>query len=341
MQITGTCLRHAGADLRLALPAAPMNHFADRLQAEGLLLRRGKTQTLQINVGKLCNITCMHCHVNAGPKRTEIMTRDTVDRILKWLGQSEIPVIDITGGSPEMIPDFRYLVDSVRALSPTRKIIDRCNLTILQERGYEWVAEFLASRRVEIIASMPCYSAANVNLQRGEAVFERSIAALRRLNRLGYGVAGGLQLHLVYNPIGPSLPPNQPELEGKFKRELAASFGIVFNSLYTLTNMPVGRFGAFLRFNNKLDDYMDLLIGSFNARTVPGLMCRTTISVGWRGEVYDCDFNQQLGMQWRNGKELFLWDLDTEQVEEREIMTGNHCLACTAGTGSSCGGALV
>lgn len=318
-----------------------MNHFADRLEAGGLLLRRTKTQTLQINVGKLCNITCMHCHVNAGPKRTEIMTRPTIDRILEWLGRTDIPAVDITGGSPEMIPDFRYLVDSIRALSTPRKIIDRCNLTILQERGYEWVAEFLASRRVEIIASMPCYSAANVNLQRGDAVFERSVAALRLLNRLGYGVAGGLQLHLIYNPIGPSLPPNQRQLEVDFKRELAANFGIVFNNLYTLTNMPVGRFGAFLKFNNKLDDYRDLLIGSFNPRTVDGLMCRTTVSVGWQGQVYDCDFNQQLGMQWRNGKELFLWDIDPASLEDREVMTGNHCLACTAGTGSSCGGALV
>lgn len=322
-----------------------MNHFADRLQAEGLPLHRSRTETLQINVGKLCNITCMHCHVNAGPKRTEIMTRQTVDRIIEWLDATDIPNVDITGGSPEMIPDFRYLVERVRALARPRKIIDRCNLTILQERGYEWLAEFLAAKRIEIIASMPCYSVANVNLQRGERVFERSIAALRLLNGLGYGVAGGLQLHLIYNPVGPSLPPNQQGLEEDFKRELAANFGIVFNNLYTLTNVPIGRFGAYLKFNNKLDDYMDLLIGSFNPKTVPGLMCRSTISIGWRGEVYDCDFNQQLGLQWsrRNGetKQLFLWDIDPNEIEQREIVTGNHCLACTAGFGSSCGGALA
>jgi radical SAM/Cys-rich protein len=318
-----------------------MNHFADRLAAEGLPLRRARPRTLQINVGKLCNLTCMHCHVSAGPTRTEIMSRETIDRVVGWLAQTDIGIVDLTGGSPEMIPDFRYLVERVRALQPTRKIIDRCNLTILRERGYEWVAEFLKAKRVEIIASMPFYSAKNVNLQRGQEVFERSIEALRLLNRLGYGVAGGLQLHLIYNPVGPTLPPPQAELELDFKRELAANFGVVFNNLYTLTNMPIGRFGAFLNFNHKLDDYTDLLIGSFNPRTVKNLMCRDTISVGWRGEVYDCDFNQQLGLRWRNGKDLFLWDIDPATIEDREIATGNHCLACTAGCGSSCGGALV
>ncbi len=319
-----------------------MNLFATRLAAEGLTLRRAKTRTLQINVGKLCNLTCMHCHVNAGPKRTEIMSKETIDRVVDWLAQTDIPIVDLTGGSPEMIPDFRYLVDRIRALRPNRKIIDRCNLTMLLERGFkDWLPEFLAVKKIEIIASMPCYSSKNVNLQRGEDVFERSIAALRILNRLGYGVSGGLQLHLVYNPLGASLPPSQPELEAEFKTELAENFGIVFNKLYTLTNMPVGRFGAFLKFNSKLDDYMDLLIGSFNPKTIDGLMCRDTISVGWRGEVYDCDFNQQLGMQWRNGKELYLWDIDPAKIDNREIMTGDHCLACSAGRGSSCGGALV
>jgi radical SAM/Cys-rich protein len=318
-----------------------MNHFADRLVAEGLTLRHGKTETLQINVGKLCNLTCMHCHVNAGPKRTEIMTRETIDRVIDWLAQTKIAIVDLTGGSPEMIPDFRYLVDRVRALPATRKIIDRCNLTILRERGYEWLPEFLAAKKIEIIASMPCYSPKNVNLQRGEDVFERSIAALRLLNRLGYGVAGGLQLHLVYNPLGPSLPAPQAQLETDFKRELAANFGIVFNKLYTLTNLPVGRFGAYLKLNHKLDDYMDLLIGSFNPKTVGGLMCRSTISIGWRGEVYDCDFNQQLGMQWKNGHPTFLWDVDPDKIDNREVMTANHCFGCAAGAGSSCGGALV
>jgi radical SAM/Cys-rich protein len=279
--------------------------------------------------------------VNAGPKRKEIMTRETIDRIIDWLGKTNIPTLDLTGGAPEMIPDFRYFIERVRALRPSRKIIDRCNLTILLERGYEGLAEFLAAKKVEIIASMPCYSPRNVTAQRGEGVFDGSIAALRLLNRLGYGVAGNMPLHLVYNPVGPFLPGPQPELESDYKRELAANFGIVFNKLYTITNLPIGRFAAFLRHNNKLDAYMELLINAFNPATIDGLMCRNTISVGWQGEVYDCDFNQQLGMQWRNGHPIFLWDVDPVKVLDREIMTGEHCFGCTAGAGSSCGGALV
>ena len=318
-----------------------MNRFADRIAAEGLSLRRGKTEVLQVNVGKLCNLTCTHCHVNAGPSRKEIMTRETIDRVVDWLAKTDIPIVDLTGGAPEMIPDFRYFVERVRALQPTRRIIDRCNLTILLDRRYEGLAEFLAVKKVEIIASMPCYSSANVNAQRGEGVFEGSITALRKLNRIGYAVAGDLKLHLVYNPSGPVLPRTQEKLEAEFKRELATNFGIVFNNLYTLTNLPVGRFATYLRNNNRLDAYMDLLIGAFNPATMDGLMCRNTISVGWQGEVYDCDFNQQLGMQWRNGHEMFLWDVDPEKIDNREIMTADHCFGCTAGAGSSCGGALV
>ena len=317
------------------------NRFSDRLAAAGLQLRRGRPEILQINVGKLCNLICMHCHVNAGPKRKEIMTRETIDRIIDWLTKTDIPIVDLTGGAPEMIPDFRYFVERVKALRPSRHVIDRCNLTILLERGYEDLPQFLARKRVEIIASMPCYSPKNVNAQRGEGVFEGSIAALKLLNRLGYGMAGDLPLHLVYNPVGPFLPPPQAELEADFKRELSAHFGIVFNKLYTITNLPIARFASYLRHNNKLEDYMELLINAFNPATIEGLMCRNTISVGWRGEVYDCDFNQQLDMQWQNGKSLFLWDIDPAKVENREIMTGEHCFGCTAGAGSSCGGALV
>jgi radical SAM/Cys-rich protein len=321
-----------------------MNRFSDRLVAGGLTLRRARTEILQVNVGKLCNLTCMHCHVNAGPKRKEIMTRETIDRVIDWLAKTEIPVVDLTGGAPEMIPDFRYFIQRVRMLQPPRKIIDRCNLTILLERGYEGLAEFLAAKKVEIIASMPCYSPENVNAQRGEGVFDGSIRALRLLNRLGYGVAGDLPLHLVYNPVGPFLPAPQAELEADYKRELATHFGIVFNKLYTITNLPIARFAAFLRRNNKLDEYMELLMNAFNPTTIEGLMCRNTISVGWRGEIYDCDFNQQLDMQWsRNGgsHSLFLWDVDPDKIDNREIMTGDHCFGCTAGAGSSCGGALL
>jgi radical SAM/Cys-rich protein len=318
-----------------------MNRFSDRLAAEGLSLRHIKTEVLQINVGKLCNLTCAHCHVNAGPKRKEIMTRETIDRVIDWLAKTDIQIVDLTGGAPEMIPDFRYFVERVKALQPSRHVIDRCNLTILLERDFEGIAPFLAQKRVEIIASMPCYSPKNVNAQRGEGVFEGSIAALKLLNRLGYGVAGDLPLHLVYNPIGAFLPAPQAELESDYKRELAAHFGIVFNKLYTITNLPIARFAAYLQHNNKLEEYMELLITAFNPATVNGLMCRNTISIGWRGEVYDCDFNQQLGMQWKNGERMFLWDVEPDRIDNREIMTGDHCFGCTAGAGSSCGGALV
>ena len=318
-----------------------MNRFADRLAAEGLELRHSRPEILQVNVGKLCNLTCRHCHVNAGPRRKEIMTRATIDRVIDWLAKTDIAIVDLTGGAPEMIPDFRYFVERVRALEPRRHIIDRCNLTILLEPGYEELAAFLARNRVEIIASMPCYSAENVDAQRGDGVFDASIAALKLLNSLGHGLDVDLPLHLVYNPVGPFLPPPQAELEADFKRELAAHFGIVFNKLYTITNLPIGRFAADLRHSGRLDEYMDLLINAFNPATIEGLMCRNTMSVGWRGEVYDCDFNQQLGMQWENSRPLFLWEIDPEKTENRPIMTGNHCFGCTAGAGSSCGGAIV
>ena len=271
------------------------------------------------------------------------MSRATIDRIIDWFGRTDMPTVDLTGGAPEMIPDFCYLIERVKKLQPARHVIDRCNLTILLDRGYEDLGEFLAENKVEIIASMPCYSAENVNAQRGEGVFDGSIVALRLLNSLGYGMDPDLLLHLVYNPVGAFLPPSQVELEADYKREFKKHFGIVFNNLYTLTNLPIGRFASYLRRNNMLDEYMQLLVQAFNPTTINGLMCRNTISIGWRGEVYDCDFNQQLGMQWNNGgsKPLFLWDIDPESLDDREIMTGDHCFGCTAGAGSSCGGAIV
>src|SRR5437667_9214231 len=318
-----------------------MNRFAQKLAEHSISLSRGRPEILQVNVGKLCNLTCMHCHVNAGPKRKEIMARKTIDRIIDWLARTDVPTVDRTGGAPEMIPDFRYFIEQVKSLLPHRHIIDRCNLTILLERGYEDLAAFLARNEVEIVASMPCYTPENVNAQRGEGVFEGSIAALQVLNSLGYGIDSELPLHLIYNPVGAFLPPSQAELEDDYKRELKKHFGIVFNKLYTLTNLPIGRFASYLRRNNKLNEYMELLIQAFNAATINGLMCRNTLSVGWRGEVYDCDFNQQLGMQWNNGARVFLWDVDPANTENRQIMTGNHCFGCTAGAGSSCGGAIV
>jgi len=318
-----------------------MNRFAQRLTAAGMELRRSVPEILQVNVGKLCNLTCVHCHVNAGPKRKEIMTRATIDRVIDWLGKTEIPIVDLTGGAPEMIPGFCYFIERIKALDPPRHVIDRCNLTILLEPGYQGLAEFLARHKVEIIASMPCYSPENVDAQRGDGVFDGSIKALQLLNSLGYGKDVDLPLHLVYNPVGAFLPAPQAELEADYKRELSAHFGIVFNKLYTITNLPIGRFAAWLRHNRQLDGYMELLINAFNPATIGGLMCRNTISVGWRGEVYDCDFNQQLGMQWENGQRLFLWDIDPDKIDNRPIMTGDHCFGCTAGAGSGCGGAIL
>jgi radical SAM/Cys-rich protein len=304
-------------------------------------LRRAKTEILQLNVGKLCDLACVHCHVNAGPKRKEVITRETIDRILEWLTQTDISTVDITGGAPEMAPDFRYLIEELRKMPQIETLIDRCNLTILLKLGHEWVAEFLAAQRVKIVASMPCYQPVNVNAQRGDGVFDLSIRALQLLNRLGYAHQPGLILDLVYNPNGEFLPPDQTELEADYKRELKLNFDIDFNRLYTITNMPIGRFAARLRHNGRLAAYMDRLKEAFNPASVAGLMCRNTLSVSWRGEIYDCDFNQQLRMRWRNENPLFVWDLDPEQLEGRAVMLGSHCFGCTAGAGSSCGGALV
>jgi radical SAM/Cys-rich protein len=319
-----------------------MNRFATKLAEHTLPLRHTKTEVLQINVGKLCNLTCIHCHVNAGPKRKEIMTRATIDQLIDWLAKTDIPTVDLTGGAPEMIPDFKYLVERLKALTPSRHIIDRCNLTILLETGYSDYAPFLARHEVEIIASMPCYSPENVNAQRGNGVFDASIKALQLLNSLGYGREPHLPLHLVYNPNGAFLPGPQEELEADYKRELKEHFGIVFNKLYTITNLPIARFASYLKNNNLLGDYMALLNDAFNPATVNGLMCRNTINVSWQGEVFDCDFNQMLKLQWQEGGEgLHLWEVDAAQVEDREIATGDHCFGCTAGAGSSCGGALL
>jgi radical SAM/Cys-rich protein len=330
------------------MPILPMiapvstNRFARKLAEHSLPLRHARTEVLQINVGKLCNLTCVHCHVNAGPKRKEIMVRETVDRVIDWLAKTDIPTVDLTGGAPEMIPDFRYLVEQLKSLTPPRHVVDRCNLTILLESGYEGYAEFLARHQIEIIASMPCYSPENVNAQRGHGVFDSSIKALQLLNSLGYGSDPALPLHLVYNPNGAFLPAPQAELEADYKHELHEHFGIVFNKLFTITNLPVARFASYLKNNGKLAEYMELLNGAFNPHTVDGLMCRNTINVSWTGEVFDCDFNQMLKMQWREaGRRLSLWDIDPADVENREILTGDHCFGCTAGAGSSCGGALV
>lgn len=318
-----------------------MRTFVETMTRHGLDLRHTRTEVLQINAGKLCNLTCVHCHVNAGPARKEIMTRSAIERVLEWLRRTEIPKVDLTGGAPEMIPDFRYLIAELRRLEPARHVMDRCNLTILLEPGFEDLAEFFAAHQVEVIASLPCYSPENVDAQRGDGVFNSSIRALQRLNQLGYGRVPGLLLHLVYNPVGAFLPGPQVELEADYKRELARAFGIVFNRLYTITNMPIARFASYLRRTGQLDAYLELLRNAFNPHTVQGLMCRDTVNIDWQGKVYDCDFNQMLRLPWKNGQPIYLWDLDPAQIEGRPIQTGNHCFGCTAGAGSSCGGALV
>jgi radical SAM/Cys-rich protein len=275
--------------------------------------------------------------VDAAPWRTEMLDQATAEKIAHWILQHRPPVVDITGGAPELSSFFCYLVETARSIGA--RVIDRNNLTIIEESGFEWLPAYLARHEVEIVASLPCYSKANVNQQRGNGVFEKSIAALKKLNARGYGTR--LSLHLVYNPLGPHLPPAQAELEADFKDVLQREFGIVFNHLLTIANQPIARFAEDLRRQGKWDEYLDLLSNSFNPATVEGLMCRNTLSVGYRGEIYDCDFNQMLGMQWRNGRPLFLWEIAPTELNDRPILTGEHCLACTAGCGSSCSGALV
>jgi radical SAM/Cys-rich protein len=296
-------------------------------------------QVLQINVGKLCNQTCAHCHVDAGPDRREMMTRATAERVIELLGRHPIPTLDITGGAPELNPNFRWLVEQARGLG--RRVIDRCNLTVLLTAPQADLVEFLAARRVEVLASLPCYSSENTDAQRGAGVFGKSIEALRRLNAAGYGVGTGLTLNLVHNPVGASLPGNQVSLERDYRRELESRHGVVFDHLYTITNMPISRFLDFLERSGNLEGYMDLLLRSFNPRAVPGLMCRTTLSVGWDGNLYDCDFNQMLELPVDHGAPRTLDDLLASSDLRRRVRTGRHCFGCTAGAGSSCGGALT
>ncbi len=325
-----------------------MNVFDKTLEQFSQVLTRKTPEILQVNVGKMCNLTCVHCHVNAGPGRKEIMTRETVDKILGWLESADtIHTVDLTGGAPEMNPEFKHFVTSARAMG--KKVIDRCNLTILTLEGYEDYAQFLADNQVEVVASLPCYSSENVEEQRGEGVFDASIEGLQMLNELGYGKEEALQLHLVYNPNGAFLPGDQSELEADYKVELKRAFNIVFNNLFAITNIPIARYASYLKRNKQLDEYMQLLIDNFNPASVTGLMCRNTINVGWMGEVYDCDFNQQLKLQLEDaGKEsdvvdhkLNVWEVDIERFTALPIQTGKHCFGCTAGAGSSCSGVVA
>lgn len=318
-----------------------MNSFDQTLADHQFTLTRTTPRVLQVNLGKLCNLTCVHCHVNAGPHRKELITSEHLERTLDWFEQTDIPTLDLTGGTPEMHPDFQALVERVRGFKQPREIITRLNATIINEPGYEWVADFHTKHQVTIIASMPCYSAENVNAQRGDGVFDSSISAFQKLNALGYGKTPELKMHFVFNPGGPNLPPEQDELTADYKRELAKHFDIVFNDLYCITNMPIARYASYLKRQKKLVEYQQLLVESFNPASIDGLMCRDTISVDWNGRVFDCDFNQQLNLELQNDSSLEVWNLDLEQFMNLPIRTASHCFGCTAGSGSSCGGTLV
>tara|TARA_R110002073_G_scaffold80270_4_gene193550 strand:- start:15175 stop:16128 length:954 start_codon:yes stop_codon:yes gene_type:complete len=302
-------------------------------------IKRSSTEILQVNLGYLCNQRCLHCHVNAGPHRTEMMDEKNLSRIVPVMIARNIKTLDLTGGAPEMHQGFRRLVQEARAAGI--HVIDRCNLTILFEPGYEGLAGFLAENEVEVVASLPCYSLENVDKQRGEGVFDKSIAGLQNLNALGYAQVGSsLKLNLVYNPQGASLPPNQEALQADYKHELKVHFGITFNELYALANMPIKRFGSTLISKGEFVPYMNLLKDSFSAANLKGVMCRSLISVDWQGNLFDCDFNQQLELPLKASGINTLEDLFRDDISGQDIAIADHCFGCTAGQGSSCGGAL-
>lgn len=317
-----------------------MKNFEYALREHNINLKRKAINILQVNIGKRCNQACHHCHVESGPNRTENMTLETVERLLELLEIApQIHTVDITGGAPEINPHFRYFVTQVRKMN--KEVIDRCNLTILFEKEQEDTAEFLAENKVQIVASLPCYKEDNVDKQRGKGVFGKSIRALEKLNSLGYGrVNSDLILNLVYNPIGAHLPPAQAKLEADYHIHLEEVFGIVFNHLFTITNMPIKRYAHVLERDGKIKDYMQLLIDNFNPQAAKGVMCTELVSIGWDGQIYDCDFNQMLDIP-LNWKPRNLWDIECFKNIGSEIAVANHCFGCTAGSGSSCGGALL
>jgi radical SAM/Cys-rich protein len=319
-----------------ALPDSPVD-FAEKLNGAALISQT--IDTLQVNVGKLCNQACKHCHVDAGPKRTEIMPPEVVEACLDVLQKYRIPTLDITGGAPEMIPDFRYFV--VEARKTGAKVIVRHNLTVMFEQDQTDLPEFFAENRVEVVSSLPYFLPTQTDAQRGTGVFEKSIEALKRLNSIGYGTDENLALNLVYNPVGAFLPPPQTTIEADFRRELKARYDVSFSNLFTITNMPIARYLDWLRRSGNEDAYMRKLVGAFNFSTVSGLMCRNLISVDWRGFLYDCDFNQMLEISVDKKLPQTIFDFVLESLRERRIMTANHCFGCTAGAGSSCGGTVA
>ena len=320
-------------------PLAPAS-FDEVLAAHDLKLRAHSVETLQVNVGKLCNQACKHCHVDASPSRTEIMTRETVELVIDAIRRFRFPAIDITGGAPELNPSFRYLVSEARALGS--HVMVRHNLTVLFEPGQSDLPYFFREHAVEVVSSLPYFLEDRTDAQRGPGVFQKSIDALHRLNSAGYGVEGsGLTLNLIYNPVGAFLPPPQASIEADFKRELQTRYGVTFNHLYTITNMPIKRFLHYLRRSGNEERYLRKLIEAFNPRAVEGLMCRSLVSVDWTGRLYDCDFNQMLELGVEPELPQSIVDFDPEKFSSRRVMTGAHCFGCTAGAGSSCGGAVI
>lgn len=314
--------------------------FDETLAAHGIELRASTVETLQVNVGKLCNQACKHCHVDASPVRTEIMTRETIDLVIAALSRFTFGTLDITGGAPELNPSFRHLVAEARALGT--KVIVRHNLTVMFEAGQSDLPEFFRNHEVEVVCSLPYFLAAQTDAQRGSGVFQKSIQALQKLNAVGYGGEGSnLVLNLVYNPVGAFLPPSQASIEADFRRELLTRHGVTFNHLYTITNMPIKRFLDYLRRSGNEERYMRKLVDAFNSSTVEGLMCRTLVSVDWTGRLYDCDFNQMLELGVAPGLPQSIADFDLSKFVSRRVMTGSHCFGCTAGAGSSCGGAVT
>lgn len=305
-------------------------------------INRSALEILQVNLGYLCNQTCLHCHVNAGPNRKELMTEETIGHILTVLKSHHVHTLDLTGGAPEMNPLFRELVSKATAMG--KKVIDRCNLSILLEPGYQDLTDFLTRHRVEIVASLPCYLEQNVDGQRGKGVYQKSIDGLQKLNREGYGMEGSdLTLNLVYNPTGPFLPPGQPELEKDYKKYLSEHFDIHFNQLFTITNMPIARFGSSLMSQGKFEEYMNLLKDSMNLANLHGVMCKNQLSIDWLGYVYDCDFNQMLKLNLQHpdkNEKLHISDIASTDMDQIDIIVADHCFGCTAGQGSSCGGSL-
>ena len=325
------------------LPTGVVEPFGSRVARDAMPMVRHTLTDLQINLGKLCNQTCTHCHVEAGPTKTrENMDEKTARRISELSEDCPgLQTVDLTGGAPEMNPHFSWMVKTFRDRGI--RVIDRCNLTIISEPGYEWVADFLADHQVDVVASLPCYLEDNVDGQRGTGVFGRSIDALLRLNALGYGKPeSGLRLDLVYNPTGPSLPPAQSTLQADYKRELSARYDIQFDRLLTITNIPIKRYAKFLLKKGKLDDYMRLLADNFNPIAADSVMCRSLLSIGWDGSIYDCDFNQMLEMSVGGGVSTTVWDIESfQQFCDQRIAVADHCYGCTAGAGSSCGGAIT